>query len=205
MAVHPAASASRPDPSDDASLRLDRSPGVAAEHRRTGRSPEPGRPAALGTRLLARLVDGLAGGGVSLGWPVLALVLGQVSTGLPAGMAEVVLAVVAVGHLVLVLAVVAVLLVATARIGQTPGQRMLGVRVVDAGTAAPIGLARAVLRTLTLAAMALPCYLGFLTFLTDPSGRNRALHDRVAATVVVEVPRVPFARAVRDVLRSLRS
>ena len=90
------------------------------------------------------------------------------------------------------------------RIGQSIGKRTVGVRVQDVGTGDPIGVARALLRAVMLGLMALPCYLGFITFFTDSSGRNRAFHDNVAQDVAVSLSPVPFVQSVKDVLSSVR-
>ncbi len=65
--------------------------------------------------------------------------------------------------------------------GQTPGNRLLGIRVLGAegGT---IGVRRAIVRFGALLLAALPFGAGFLPVLVDE--RRRALQDRVAKTVV---------------------
>lgn len=67
--------------------------------------------------------------------------------------------------------------------GSTPGDRVLGLRVVSARTGAPISFGRAVLRVFALVLSALPFCLGFAMILFDD--RRRALHDRLVKTVVV--------------------
>lgn len=66
--------------------------------------------------------------------------------------------------------------------GQTPGDRVLGIRVEDALTGAPVRPRRALLRLLALPLSALPLCAGFLLILVDD--RRRALHDRIARTTV---------------------
>jgi uncharacterized RDD family membrane protein YckC len=66
--------------------------------------------------------------------------------------------------------------------GQTPGMRLLGVRVVDRTGAVP-GLGRSLLRVAGLALAILVFFTGFLPALVD--GRRRALQDFLAGTVVV--------------------
>jgi uncharacterized RDD family membrane protein YckC len=70
--------------------------------------------------------------------------------------------------------------------GQTPGDRLLGLRVLDAATGRPPSLSRAVLRVGALVLSAIPFCAGFLMILFD--GRRRALHDRLVRTVVVYGP-----------------
>ena len=71
--------------------------------------------------------------------------------------------------------------------GQTPGNRMLGIRVLAAGTGEPPRFGRSLLRVLLLPLSAIILCIGFLMILVD--GRRRALHDRIAGTVVVYAPR----------------
>jgi uncharacterized RDD family membrane protein YckC len=67
--------------------------------------------------------------------------------------------------------------------GQTPGDRVLGLRVLSARTGEPIAFGRAVLRVFALVLSALPFCLGFVMILFDD--RRRALHDRLVKTVVI--------------------
>lgn len=69
--------------------------------------------------------------------------------------------------------------------GQTPGNRLLSIRVQSAGSAEPLHAGRAVLRVLALPLSALPLCAGFLMILVD--ARRRALHDVLVGTVVVYV------------------
>lgn len=66
--------------------------------------------------------------------------------------------------------------------GQTPGDRLLGIRVVEAATGRPLRARRAALRVAALPLSALPLCAGFLMILVD--GRRRALHDRLVGTIV---------------------
>jgi uncharacterized RDD family membrane protein YckC len=67
--------------------------------------------------------------------------------------------------------------------GQTPGGRLLHIRVVDADDGRVLRPRRAVLRLGCLTLAALPLLAGFLTILVDD--RRRGLHDMLAGTVVV--------------------
>jgi uncharacterized RDD family membrane protein YckC len=66
--------------------------------------------------------------------------------------------------------------------GQTPGDRLLGIRVVPAA-AGPFKPIRAARRFIGLLISAIPLGAGFLPVLVDD--RRRGLHDRIAGTVVV--------------------
>jgi uncharacterized RDD family membrane protein YckC len=68
-------------------------------------------------------------------------------------------------------------------VGQTPGMRLMNVRVVPQHDGSQLGFWRAFVRTLGLALAITPCFLGFLPALVD--SRRRALPDYLAGTVVV--------------------
>lgn len=70
--------------------------------------------------------------------------------------------------------------------GQTPGMRMMGVRVIDGSGKAPSGW-RALVRLVGLALAIIPLFAGFLPALFDR--RRRALQDYMAGTTVVYDPR----------------
>jgi uncharacterized RDD family membrane protein YckC len=75
--------------------------------------------------------------------------------------------------------------------GQTPGARVMGVRVVCASGGEPVHLSAAIVRLVGMALAALPLFAGFLLILVDD--RRRGLQDRLARTVVV------YAAAARRV------
>jgi uncharacterized RDD family membrane protein YckC len=84
--------------------------------------------------------------------------------------------------------------------GQTPGNRLLGIQVVEARSAEPPHVGRAVLRVLALPLAALPLCAGFLMILVDRE--RRALQDHLVRTRVIYVrepelvtARVPAASA----------
>ena len=70
--------------------------------------------------------------------------------------------------------------------GQTPGDRVMEIRVQDARDGRPLHAGRAALRLLGALLSALPLFLGYLLILVDP--RRRALHDRLVGSVVVYAP-----------------
>ena len=80
--------------------------------------------------------------------------------------------------------------------GLTPGKALVGIRVLSFEDARPIGMLRAMLRTLLLGVATLPT-LGFgaaalaWTAMVDPSGWRRGWHDLRTGTVVVDVRPVP--------------
>jgi uncharacterized RDD family membrane protein YckC len=73
--------------------------------------------------------------------------------------------------------------------GQTPGARVMGVRVVCAGGGEPVRLRAAIVRLAGMALAALPLFAGFLLILVDD--RRRGLQDRLARTVVVYASDAP--------------
>ena len=67
--------------------------------------------------------------------------------------------------------------------GQTPGMRLMGVRVLSNRNGGRPTAWQAMLRTIGLALAIIPCFLGFVPALFDR--RRRALPDYLAGTVVV--------------------
>jgi uncharacterized RDD family membrane protein YckC len=67
--------------------------------------------------------------------------------------------------------------------GQTPGMRLMHVRVLPGRGDRRLTVWRALVRTLGLALAIIPCFLGFVPALFD--SRRRALPDYLAGTVVV--------------------
>jgi uncharacterized RDD family membrane protein YckC len=67
-------------------------------------------------------------------------------------------------------------------VGQTPGMRAMGLRVMDASGGHP-GVARSALRLVGLGLAIIPLGAGFLPVLVDD--RRRALQDFMARTVVI--------------------
>jgi uncharacterized RDD family membrane protein YckC len=68
--------------------------------------------------------------------------------------------------------------------GQTPGMRLMALRVLDASGGHP-GVVRSTVRLIGLALCIIPLFAGFLTVLVDD--RRRGCHDMLAGTVVVYV------------------
>jgi uncharacterized RDD family membrane protein YckC len=82
--------------------------------------------------------------------------------------------------------------------GQSIGNKILGIRVLDADTGRSLPYARAFVRALMSNLSALPCFLGFFWMLWEP--RKRTWHDIVAASLVVRdtfYPPGEFARPAR--------
>ena len=75
--------------------------------------------------------------------------------------------------------------------GQTPGARVMGVRVVCAGGGEVVHLRSALMRLVGMVLAAIPLFAGFLLILVDD--RRRGLQDRLGRTVVLyasDLPRV---------------
>ncbi len=70
--------------------------------------------------------------------------------------------------------------------GQTPGDRLLGIRVCVAEDGSPLRPGRALLRLVALTLAAIPLLAGFLPILFDD--RRRGVHDMIAGTIVVGAP-----------------
>ncbi|RYP84799.1 FHA domain-containing protein [Nocardioides guangzhouensis] len=87
--------------------------------------------------------------------------------------------------------------------GTSPGKAAYGLRVVDPTSGRPIGVGRAVLRTVILGVATLPTFgLGTATLawtaVEDPSRERRGWHDRKARSIVVDVRPVEVVAAVED-------
>jgi uncharacterized RDD family membrane protein YckC len=78
--------------------------------------------------------------------------------------------------------------------GQTPGARVMQIRVLTAG-GERVGPKRALLRCVGVVLAALPLFLGFVRILFD--AKRRGFQDRLAATVVVATPQLSVAQARR--------
>ncbi|MCW2542149.1 MAG: hypothetical protein JWN95_3874 [Frankiales bacterium] len=70
-------------------------------------------------------------------------------------------------------------------LGQTLGKRVLGIRVQDENTGAPIGFGKGALRYVVLAVTGLICTLGYWTPFFDGAKRNRGWHDKSVTSIVV--------------------
>jgi len=75
-----------------------------------------------------------------------------------------------------------------ATVGQTPGMRMMDLRVCTAGGVPP-GVGRSIVRVVGLALAIIPLFAGFLPVLVDD--RRRGLHDFLASTVVLHAASEP--------------
>jgi uncharacterized RDD family membrane protein YckC len=82
--------------------------------------------------------------------------------------------------------------------GQSIGNKILGIRVLDAGTGRSLPYPRAFVRALMSSLSAIAFFLGYLWMLWEP--RKRTWHDIVADSLVVRTTHYPtdgFARPVR--------
>ena len=70
--------------------------------------------------------------------------------------------------------------------GQTPGMKVLRVRVVRERDGGPVTMGQAYLRLLGFWISSAVFYLGFIWILFD--GRRQGWHDKIAGTVVIGVP-----------------
>jgi uncharacterized RDD family membrane protein YckC len=114
--------------------------------------------------------------GVSLGLVVSALSLGD----------DVQVILLACGGAAFVIWCVGYFVVFWSTTGQTPGNRLMRIRVRRAEDGAVLRPRQAVLRLAALILAALPLFAGFLPILVDD--RRRGLHDMLARTVVIGAP-----------------
>jgi uncharacterized RDD family membrane protein YckC len=73
--------------------------------------------------------------------------------------------------------------------GQTPGKKMLGIRIIDFNNGGPIGHGRAFLRLIGRIIAGFFCYLGYLWMLWDKE--KQCWQDKMANDVVVPVQYYP--------------
>jgi uncharacterized RDD family membrane protein YckC len=78
--------------------------------------------------------------------------------------------------------------------GQTPGARIMQIRVQTADSA-PLKPRRALVRCVGVILAALPLFAGFVLILFDD--KRRGFQDRLAGTVVVEAPETSYVAATR--------
>jgi uncharacterized RDD family membrane protein YckC len=102
---------------------------------------------------------------------------------LPSGLKAVAIA---IGGVLYVVWVITYFVVFWSTTGQTPGNRVLRLRVCTTG-GAHLRPRRALLRFGGLVLAAIPLFAGFLPVLVDD--RRRGVHDMLARTVVVDAPR----------------
>lgn len=82
--------------------------------------------------------------------------------------------------------------------GQTPGDRVMRIRVLDGHNRGPLRPLRAALRFGGVLLASIPLFAGILVMLWDD--RHRCLQDRLARTIVVYVPKpVPPAQRLPSV------
>jgi uncharacterized RDD family membrane protein YckC len=100
---------------------------------------------------------------------------------------------VACGAVAFVLWTVGYFVVFWSTTGQTPGNRLMQIRVCreDGERLRP---RRALLRFGALVLAALPLFAGFLPVLTD--ARRRGVHDMLAHTIVVRAPQTPLGTQI---------
>lgn len=84
--------------------------------------------------------------------------------------------------------------------GQTPGGRVMQIQVLSA-RGGPVSPKWAVVRCIGVVLAALPLFAGFVRILFD--SRRRGFQDRLAHTVVIEVPQLSLAQVSRAKKRAI--
>ncbi len=146
--------------------------------------PAPGvKYAGNGARFIAWIVDGLI---LSVLIWVVVIVVGILIAAIAATGSDTAAA------LGIVAAIAAVFVVSLAYLpwfwshgGQTPGMKILRLRLVRAVDGGPVGGGQAVLRLIGYYISAFVFYIGFLWILID--SRRQGWHDKIAGTVMIEV------------------
>ena len=147
--------------------------------------PPPGSPySGLATRVLACAIDVLITQAVV--WIVGAVAAVAASIFDPSETVQTLL--IAAGGVVAVLWTAGYFVFFWSTTGQTPGDRVMEIRVQGAVDERPLHLGRAILRVLGALLSVLLLFLGYLLILFDD--RRRALHDRLVGSVVVYAPSV---------------
>jgi uncharacterized RDD family membrane protein YckC len=72
------------------------------------------------------------------------------------------------------------------RSGQTPGMKMMGIKVVRDSDGGPIGWGSAILRLIGYWVSAMVFYIGYIWIFVDK--RRRGWYDLIASTVVIKAP-----------------
>ena len=144
--------------------------------------------AGLATRTIAFAIDAAAINGVALAVGVLTG-LGLSVLHLPSWAKT---AIAVVGGVVYLLWTVGYFVVFWSTTGQTPGDRIMRIKVLDRGEGGPLGLVRSVTRLIALILAVIPLLAGVWMMLWDR--RRRGFHDRVARTIVVYDLIVPTRR-----------
>ncbi len=76
----------------------------------------------------------------------------------------------------------------TGTVGQSPGKKIMGVKVVDATSGELIGFGRAFLRYLVQGLLNILCFAGLWSaFLDGKSGRYQGWHDKALSTQVISI------------------
>jgi uncharacterized RDD family membrane protein YckC len=76
--------------------------------------------------------------------------------------------------------------------GQTPGKKVMNIRVIDFSSGAPIGFGRGLIRSVSKYVSSIPCALGYLWMLWDRE--KQTWHDKLATTVVVPESAYPVEK-----------
>jgi uncharacterized RDD family membrane protein YckC len=174
-----------PDPGDDAST-----PASGA----TASDPAPVRCVGLSTRALAIVIDAALIGLVAVVAEVgAALVISLLH--LPKQVKGVLVAIAAV---IYILWTIGYFVGFWSTTGQTPGARVMRIRVVTS-KGARLGPKRALVRLVGMVLAALPLFAGYLLILFDD--KRRGFQDRFAGTLVVEAPELSIAAQRRLMLR----
>jgi uncharacterized RDD family membrane protein YckC len=88
----------------------------------------------------------------------------------------------------IVLAVAIYFIYLVGSVGQTPGKKIMGVKIVDASSGQTIGFGRAFLRELVQGLCNIVCFAGLWSaFLDSGSGRYQGWHDKAISTQVISV------------------
>lgn len=127
------------------------------------------------TRVVATLIDAACTIAVWIVVFIIAMILGQIATALGVLFGFVgYLGALAIGFYFAYL---------TGETGQSPGKRVMGIKVVEESTGQPIGGAMGIVRQIAHAIDSFICMIGYLFPLWDP--KRQTIADKVLSTVVL--------------------
>ena len=142
---------------------------------------------------------GASGPRANFGYRLLAVLLDTVIFFIPAGILIAVFAAIAdeggavLGYLIAIVGnIVYFTYFEGSPSGQTPGKKIVNIRVIDYRTGGPIGYPRALGRFFARWLSQLPCYLGYFWMLWDRE--KQTWHDKLVNDVVVPTSAYPVER-----------
>jgi uncharacterized RDD family membrane protein YckC len=139
--------------------------------------------AGFGVRLVAVIIDSLLLSALTIPFIIVVVVfmLRMQSGGEPSPIAMIAMA---GSYLMMTVVMLLYNLIFIGKKGATPGKKFMKLRVTFPDGQYPIGIGKAFVRMIGYMISGLICYIGFLMVIFDKE-QHRALHDKIAGTVVI--------------------